>query len=168
MRKVLYFIDTFFDRAGILFLFLLFLLTIVQVFFRYVLNNPLPWPEEVACYFFIWITYIGLAKNIREEEYFRIDLFLLVLSPRSKIKITIAFYFLILFFLVMTGVGSIGLLRANRHILSANYISVNVVYASLPFMSVFMIIHLVIHVIKKFMILAGAQSLSGDAKRSAV
>ena len=164
MRKVLHAIDTFFDNVGILFLFLLFLFTVIQVFFRYVLNNPLPWPEEIACYFFIWITYIGLTKNIREENHFKIDLLLLVLSPKNKTRVTTVFYFLILFFLVVTGLGSISLLRANQHILSANFISVNVVYASLPLMSIFMIIHLVILIVNKFRILANTQNTSGNSK----
>jgi hypothetical protein len=37
------------------------LLAVVQVFFRYVLNNSLPWPEEVARLGFVWVVFLGMA-----------------------------------------------------------------------------------------------------------
>lgn len=144
MGKLLAAIDGILDRIGMLFLVLLFAVTILQVFFRYVLNNPLPWPEEIACYLFIWITYIGLVKNIREDDHFRIDFVQLALSPKNRARVAVLFHCLMLWFLITVAWGSIPLLRASHHILSANSISVDVVYAALPAMSVFMIIHLVL------------------------
>ena len=157
MKSILRIIDRFFDGVGVLFLFAMFFLTVLQVFYRYVLSNPLPWPEEIARYLFIWITYIGLVKNTREEDHFKIDFLLLKLSRRNKAVVQIVFYALILWFLITTGLGSIGLLRANRHILSANFISVNVVYASLPIMSIFMVVHIIGLVFRKFRFLLGRE-----------
>jgi hypothetical protein len=51
----------------------LFVLINVQVFWRYVLNDPLSWPEEVARALFIWISYLGLIKVVREQSSYRID-----------------------------------------------------------------------------------------------
>jgi len=145
MKKIIQRIDISLEWLGISFLILLFVCTITQVFFRYILNNPLPWPEEFGCYFFIWITYIGLIKNIRENNYFRIDFIMLKLSEKNKTILNFIFNLLILCFLVVTFLGSIELLRTNRHILSANLMPVNIVYSSLPVLSVFMIVHVIIY-----------------------
>lgn len=159
MEKALRIIDDLLDRIGMLFLVLLFVVTVVQVFCRYVLNYPLPWPEEIACYLFIWVTYIGLVKNVRDDDHFRIDFVQLMLSPANRARVAIAFYCLMLWFLLSAGWGSLPLLRSSGHILSANSISVNVIYAALPAMSVFIILHLVVLIGKKIAFLRGGAPL---------
>ena len=53
-------INTFFLRIGRQFawiaIFLMVIVIIIQVFFRYVLNNALPWPDEVARFLMLWMT----------------------------------------------------------------------------------------------------------------
>ncbi|MEJ2134846.1 MAG: TRAP transporter small permease subunit [Desulfofustis sp.] len=34
---------------------------LLQVFFRYVMNAPLYWSEEIARYAFVWLVFIGAA-----------------------------------------------------------------------------------------------------------
>ena len=41
---------------------------IMQVFFRFVLNSPLIWSEELARYLFIWLTMLGLSYNVRTDN----------------------------------------------------------------------------------------------------
>ncbi len=36
----------------------------LQVVFRYLLNDPLPWPEEVAGFLFAWIVYLGATVTV--------------------------------------------------------------------------------------------------------
>ena len=62
----------------------LFVLIIVQVHYRYVLNNPLSWPEEVARNLFIWTVYLGLVKNFREDSHYRIDFLVNRLGRRVR------------------------------------------------------------------------------------
>lgn len=55
---------------------------ILQVFFRFVLNSPLIWSEELARYLFIWLTMLGLSYNVRTDN--NISMTLLVSKmPRS-------------------------------------------------------------------------------------
>lgn len=49
------------------------LLSIVQVFFRYVLNNSLSWSEELARILFVWATYLGIAVVSRDKEQIIVD-----------------------------------------------------------------------------------------------
>ena len=41
------------------------ILTLAQVFWRYVLEQPLQWSEEVARYCFVWVTFLGAATLMR-------------------------------------------------------------------------------------------------------
>lgn len=149
MDRILRVIDGILDRVGMVFLASLFVVTVLQVFCRYVLGDPLPWPEEIACYLFIWVTYIGLVKNIREEDHFSIDFVQLMLSPKNRARVAFVFRCLMLAFLAVAAWESIPLLLASSHIRSANGITVNAVYAALPVMSVFMILHLIRLVFRK-------------------
>ncbi len=49
------------------------LLSIIQVFFRYVLNSSLSWSEELARILFVWATYIGIAVVTRDKEQIIVD-----------------------------------------------------------------------------------------------
>ncbi len=37
----------------------IFVVVLLQVFFRYVLNSPLIWTEELARYLFVWLCFVG-------------------------------------------------------------------------------------------------------------
>lgn len=47
----------------------------IQIFFRYILNQPLFWPYEAALYFFVWLIWIGGATGMRDERQIRVDFF---------------------------------------------------------------------------------------------
>ena len=81
-------INTFFLRIGRQFawiaIFLMVIVILVQVFFRYVLNNALPWPDEVARFLMLWMTGLIAPSAYRWGGFVSIDLlerFLPKLSP---------------------------------------------------------------------------------------
>jgi TRAP-type C4-dicarboxylate transport system permease small subunit len=43
-------------------------LTLAQVIWRYVLDDPLQWSEEVARYCFVWITLLGASTLLRVSD----------------------------------------------------------------------------------------------------
>jgi TRAP-type C4-dicarboxylate transport system permease small subunit len=45
------------------------LVVIVGVFFRYVINSPLSWTEEVSRYLMIWGASVGISLGIRSQEH---------------------------------------------------------------------------------------------------
>jgi C4-dicarboxylate transporter DctQ subunit len=47
---------------------------IIQIFFRYVLNNPLGWTEEVIITMWLWIVLWGAAFILTEAEEIRFDI----------------------------------------------------------------------------------------------
>ena len=47
---------------------------LVQVFFRYVLSNPLPWPEELARFMMLWMTGLIAPLAYRRGGFVAIDM----------------------------------------------------------------------------------------------
>lgn len=48
--------------------------TITQVFFRYVLNASLSWPEEMARWSFVWLVFLGGAVAVWRDKHIAVDL----------------------------------------------------------------------------------------------
>ena len=49
---------------------------LLQVFFRYVLNASLSWPEEMARWGFVWLTFLGMPVTVRRQSFISIELIL--------------------------------------------------------------------------------------------
>jgi TRAP-type C4-dicarboxylate transport system permease small subunit len=54
-------------------------ITLASVWWRYVLNAPLAWPEQVSRIFFVWVTFVGAAVLYRERLHVAIDMFVMML-----------------------------------------------------------------------------------------
>ena len=77
------------DRIGTLLIYAIILLTSAQVFFRYVLNYPLGWTEEMARHLFIWGIFLGAAVVARSRDHVAVELFhgYLPLRGRKAIRV---------------------------------------------------------------------------------
>ena len=77
--KYLESINTFILRIGRqlawIAILLMVIVIIVQVFFRYVLNNALPWPDEVARFLMLWMTGLIAPSAYRWGGFVSIDMF---------------------------------------------------------------------------------------------
>ncbi len=66
-----------FDRTlsaiNALFVLAIVLVTTAQVVMRYVFASPLPWPEEVALWSFLWLVMLGIAAVTRSGGHVRVD-----------------------------------------------------------------------------------------------
>ena len=51
---------------GIIAIALMVVAILIQVFFRYVLNNALPWPDEAARFCMLWMTGLMAPTALRE------------------------------------------------------------------------------------------------------
>ena len=60
------------------------LLTGTQVFFRYVLNSPLAWTEELARIALIWLVFWGSAIAFRKNEHLTLTLFTQALGKKVQ------------------------------------------------------------------------------------
>jgi TRAP-type C4-dicarboxylate transport system permease small subunit len=57
---------------------------ILQITFRYVLNLPVGWTNEISAVLWIWIVLFGAAFVVREEEEIRFDFFVSSAGPRLR------------------------------------------------------------------------------------
>jgi TRAP-type C4-dicarboxylate transport system permease small subunit len=58
------------------------LITIGAVWWRYVLNAPIAWIEQVSNILFIWIVFIGAAVLYRQQLHIAVDVFVRLLPDR--------------------------------------------------------------------------------------
>jgi TRAP-type C4-dicarboxylate transport system, small permease component len=107
-------INTFFLRIGRQFAWIAILLMVivilVQVFFRYVLNNALPWPDEVARFLMLWMTGLIAPSAYRWGGFVSIDLLERFLPKLISTLLTLFLLVVSLFVLV------IGLELGFKHI----------------------------------------------------
>ncbi len=113
------------------------LLTIYQVFARYVLKNPLVWSEAIIRYLMIWIVVLGTAIALRKGLLISVEALLHIVPKKVKkvlqvIIIIISMVFLSL--LIKNGFDIMNSL-ANQKTGSIN-IPVSWVYAAIPFGSI--------------------------------
>ncbi|MBD3625045.1 MAG: TRAP transporter small permease [Rhodobacteraceae bacterium] len=50
------------------------LIIAIEIFRRYVLDSSSSWGEETAIYAFIWMTYIGAARGVKNRSHLAIDI----------------------------------------------------------------------------------------------
>jgi TRAP-type C4-dicarboxylate transport system permease small subunit len=70
-----------------------------QVFYRFVINDPLDWSEEFGRYLFVWISFLGSAAGVRYRVHLGINLIEKFVSPTVYKGVVIVVHALILAFL---------------------------------------------------------------------
>ena len=90
-------------NAAIIFLFkylamaavgIMTLSILVQVFCRYVLNDSLPWSEELARYLMVWMTFLTLPVVSRMKQHAALDIILGALPRRMSLGLELVLYIL--------------------------------------------------------------------------
>lgn len=65
-------------------LLVMFAAFILQIIFRYLLNLPVGWTNEISVILWIWIVLFGAAFVVREEEEIRFDLIYAAVGPSAR------------------------------------------------------------------------------------
>lgn len=100
LEKIAHLLEQVVNRVALIFFSVIFGVMLIQIFFRYVLNSPLVWTEELCRFLFIWICFLGWTIALRRKSHIRISFFLERLPPLAQKMITIIFQLLILVFLI--------------------------------------------------------------------
>jgi TRAP-type C4-dicarboxylate transport system permease small subunit len=66
------------------------LLVLAQVVFRYALNDPLTWSEELARYLFIWCAFLGWIIASRRRSHLSIAFVAERLPARARLALSVA------------------------------------------------------------------------------
>jgi TRAP-type C4-dicarboxylate transport system permease small subunit len=117
-----------------------------QVVFRYALQQPSPWTEELARYLFIWISMVGAAYGVKTQAHFGFEMLVKKLSPRMQrvghflVQLCMG---LLIFVLIVYGIRMVKLVAFQAT--PALQIPMRYVYYSLPVSGVLMAVHLIHH-----------------------
>lgn len=73
------------NDAVVVVLFLAMTITvIIQVFFRFVIQSPLRWTEELARYLMIWLVLMASAIAMRNRSHLQVDVLTSALPQKPK------------------------------------------------------------------------------------
>ncbi len=82
------------DRAIVSFtsalLFLMFVLAVLAVFFRYVLQNPIIWASDILIPSFVWMSLLGISVAARTSSHVIIDSFINILPNKNRKQLAVA------------------------------------------------------------------------------
>lgn len=119
--------------------------TFLQVFYRYVLQNPLPWSQEVMMISFVYLVLFGAALAVKNKEHLKVEL--LDKAPEFVQKVLRLFELIVI--LIFIGVFVYyGTLLVMSNLKSGQIvgflpIKVAYVYMSIPISGLFMTYYLV-------------------------
>lgn len=113
-----------------------------QVWYRFILNDPLSWSEEASRYLFVWISFMGAAAGVRYQVHLGIDLMEKIL-PAGGYRIAVIIVNLIIqIFLLMIiywGFKILGVIQFQES--PSMHISMRYPYMAVPVGSIFMLIN---------------------------
>lgn len=150
--KVLRVLDSlivFFEKYVTIFLMgFTFFLLLLQVFTRYIIHNPLSWPEELIRFCFVSMIYLAISYAASQDAHIRIEMHLkilplvwqtVVLSIGDLVWIT---YNLVI---IKEGIGLIQSLFRYTYISPVLRVSMAYVYIIIPFAFTLMTIRIIQH-----------------------
>lgn len=77
------------ENVSVALLAIMFVVFIVQIFARYVLNKPISWSEEVIITTWLWTVLWGAAFILRESDEIRFDIVYSQVSQRTRRVFTV-------------------------------------------------------------------------------
>src|SRR5438034_4550834 len=77
------------DHFAVLLIATMFVSFLLQIFFRYVLNRPLGWTEEVTVLCWVWVVLWGAAFILSDHDEIRFDVITGVVSESTRRAFTV-------------------------------------------------------------------------------
>jgi TRAP-type C4-dicarboxylate transport system permease small subunit len=113
-----------------------------QVWYRFILNDPLSWSEEAGRYLFVWISFMGAAAGVRYQVHLGIDLMDKLLPPEAYRWVVVLVNLIIQVFLLMIiywGFKILGIIQFQES--ASMHISMRYPYMAVPVGGIFMLIN---------------------------
>jgi TRAP-type transport system small permease protein len=120
-------------QVGIAFMGLMLVIVLIQVFFRYVLNDSLVWPEEVARFMMVWLTFLMAPIAYRLGSNVSLDMIYKLFKGRSHVVLKILMEIATLTTLYLMFDRSLGMVKRGALIKATSVdIQMNYIYACMP------------------------------------
>lgn len=140
------------DWLAKFFMVTIVIITVVAVFMRYILNDPLQWVEEVLIALYLWAIMLGAASAMKNRGHVSIDALVTVL-PKTAQRYIQRFNDVV-GIVVLSAFGWLGLqlsLAAGDKITPILSIKYTYVDLAVPVGAFWMVIYLAIHLVGDFM-----------------
>lgn len=120
------------------------ILVFLQVLFRYVLDAPLDWSEEMSTFAFAWMCLLGASVGLRYDEHPRLDIFLnrfpQMMQKFTRLLINLSVLFMLVVLLIYG--WRLTMVMKMQKTAALGY-SVSFVYIVLPLSALIMIFHVI-------------------------
>ena len=146
--KVLKFLDELLERSLMCALLSgMCVLIFMQIVFRYVINLPLAWTEEIGRYFFVWLIYLGCSYAVKKRRHLKVDAVLLLFKARGRFYMSLISNTLFFVFCVVIAYYGSDIVYEMQFIRLQESPAVGIpmalVYAAVPIGSILMCIRLI-------------------------
>jgi TRAP-type C4-dicarboxylate transport system permease small subunit len=144
MRTLVEIVNRAADVLAQILLGVMVVVVFVQVIFRFFIQQPLSWSEEVARYVFVWIIWMGAAVAVKHGAHPGMDLLTKGFAPRWQRVTEVAMGLLYALTLLTVVVTGFALVYANMSQPSpAMELPMGIPYAAIPVAAVIMLLNLI-------------------------
>lgn len=143
MNKIIEYMNVIIKYLLVFLMAVLVIAVFMQVIFRFVIEQPLAWTEELARYCLIWITFLGAAFAMATKSHIGVEFFVNLLAvPVRRVVYLLAVVASLAFFLLLVVEGyelAMGAMSQESPVLR---IPMGIVYGVIPLSGCILIINL--------------------------
>ena len=126
------------------------ILVLAQIFFRYILGNPLGETQELSIYAMVWVIMLGSTIAVRNKTHIAVNYFVELLPQKLANSVNMLCYLLtLIFFSILVKQGWALMLRAMLQQSPSTGLPVGYVVASIPFCAAISILYILEQMICK-------------------
>jgi TRAP-type transport system small permease protein len=108
-------LDSFTKGICVTLVFIMTIEVLTAVFFRYVLNSPLKWGEELARLIMVWAGLLGIAVALKDGEHIGLEMLIRRLRGRALYGVKLVINSMIFIFLLVLFIWGIEICRQAWH-----------------------------------------------------
>ena len=125
------------------------IIAILGVFFRYVMQSPFMWTEEIARYLMVWMGFTAISVALRQDRHIRVEVLPKILPPKAvKAASYVVDAMIAFFFIVLLGQGYL-MTVGNIMTASTFRLSMSWILAAVPLAAALTLIQLFVKIVKK-------------------
>lgn len=145
MKAIKSFIDNVLRAVMALSSLVLFIVTFMQVVWRFVLKSPLPWSQDVIRLCFTYLVFLGAAYCVKENAHLGIDVVVSLLKPKARRAVDLLISLVLLAFFVFLAYYGVAFTQTGGSQM-APYLPLRMsfYYASVPVSAVLMVFYMLL------------------------
>lgn len=115
----------------------------LQVVYRFILQSPLSWSDELSRFLFIWATFLGSAIAVRRGGHFGVEMVVKLLPPPLQRALALGNAVAIMVLLaLLTYYGMLLVERTSRQLSTGLQIQMSIPYLAIPVASMLMLLEI--------------------------